>query len=342
MMKNKHPHKPVPSKKKDLESSIQEFHCFLNQYQLILVTGHRAPDGDSIATQLALGMILNDLGKTVLIWGEESIPDNFSFLKGKELWQSNKAFLQNDGVLCIVVDSPDIERVPSSLNEYVKKTNALVTIDHHISHTYYGNINIVDIQASSCGEMLYDIFISPDTHFSLDIAECFYTSILTDTGGFRYRNTTPKALRIAAKLVEQGVLVEKVYNNVYGKVTVAKMKLFSSALDTLFSSFDGKVIGIEITREMFDRCKAGSKDVDGFIDSLRLVGGVKIALLFFEADSGVIKVGFRSNDLRFDVNVIAQQFGGGGHPTASGARIAGTLEGVKKVVLRAISAQFNL
>lgn len=329
------------NKTNTLKDEIEKFISLIEQSSNFLIAAHANPDGDSISSQLALALVLTRIKKKVRIWSVFPVPFNYTFLPGKEYWKTPPYNKNYKSDVIIILDSTDEERLDNSIVIKMRNTSWIINLDHHISNKQYADINIVDVKASSCGEIIYGILKRLGIEITKDIAECIYVSMLTDTGGFRYRNTTTKVHRIIAELMETGIPVEKIFNNVYGNIPIKKIRLLTSGLNSLFFAYDNRVSGMILTREMFYKTGSSDNDVEGLIDSIRIISGVEIALLFIESvKKNIIKISLRSNNENLDVNKLAKKFGGGGHPTASGAKVKGTLDKVKKEVLKEVEKEF--
>lgn len=295
-----------------------------------LITSHIMPDGDSIGSVLALTLALCRLGKSVVPVIKDDIPKKYAFLPGVN---KIKKSVSNQYDVAICLDCGDEERpgFEEGLRKYYLKS--LVNIDHHKSNTLFGDINIVDSNASSVGEILYFI-IKDMLPIDEDIASCLYTSIITDTGSIRHSNTTPKCLRVLADLVEKGASPNFISQKVFEKRSINALKLLRNCLDTLKIT-DDKIASLYITRDMMEKCGANEEDTDGIINYARGIEGVEIGVLFREIDERQVKVGFRSNDY-VDVCKIAEKFGGGGHIRASGCTLENDLEGSIKLILETL------
>lgn len=301
----------------------------INNYNKFLITSHIDPEGDALGSQLALAKLLEKKGKFVNIVNDQKIPDNYNFLPGIDKISSE---LKGDFEIAIFLDSPIISRIGKVINLIDLKSKTIVNIDHHISNTNFGDVNWVDIESSSCGEMVYKLFKGLDEEIDKESALNLYTAIFVDTGSFRYSNTTSQTHRIAAELLNYGIKPEEVYEKVYETNTAAEVKLLGLALSRVCLSRDNKICWVKITREMLKTLKIELKKTDEFINFARSIAGVEVAILFTERRKNEIKISFRSKG-RIDVNKLAQFFGGGGHRTASGCRIKGSLGEIEKNVI---------
>lgn len=296
-----------------------------------LITSHQDPEGDSIGSQLAMAGILKQLGKRCLIINSDLPPKRYEFLKNIQqiILPSRKAY---DFDIVLVLDCPVLERVKDV--QKIIHSKAIVNIDHHISNRNFGAINYVQPKASSTGEIIYGLIGKLGCRLNKDLASYLYLAILTDTGGFRYSNTTSLTLRTAAGLLEYGVNPKEMYNRIYESHSLPSRRLLALCLGTLKVSSDGNIAWMRLTKSMFKKTGAAGHDAENFVNYARFVNGVKIAVLFSDdTKTGYTKVSFRSNESWTDVNRIAVRFGGGGHLSASGCLLKGPIASVEKRIL---------
>jgi phosphoesterase RecJ-like protein len=210
-----------------------------------------------------------------------------------------------------------------------------IVIDHHVPTLEpAGDIVLADTAACATGELLYDFAVVLGLEIDIATAEALYTAILTDTGGFRYSNTTPRAHAIAAQLVACGVDPEHTYRRIYASLSPGRLQLLRDALDTLGVDAEFGLAWVSVSNEAMDRYGVSSDDLDGIVEHPRSVAGTRVALFFRDLGYGKVKVSFRSTG-DVDVNALARQFGGGGHEKASGALITGSLDQVRDKVVTA-------
>jgi phosphoesterase RecJ-like protein len=193
---------------------------------------------------------------------------------------------------------------------------------------------LADTAACATGELLYDLAVVLGLEIDLAVAEALYTAILTDTGGFRYSNTSPRAHAIAAQLVSVGVDPEHTYRRIYASLSPGRLQLLRDALDTLGVDAKFGLAWVSVTNEAMDRYGVSSDDLDGIVEHPRSIAGTRVALFFRDLGYGKVKVSFRSTG-DVDVNELARQFGGGGHEKASGALVTGTLDEVRDRIVTA-------
>ncbi len=295
-----------------------------------LLTTHINPDGDAIGSELALGICLANMGKEVTIFNQDDTPAVYRFLPNVEkiIHQLNST---GDFDYVFLLDSADIERRGTDFNDILSEIR-IINIDHHITNTYFGELNMVDKNASATGELIYRIIKEIPAEITLPIATNIYTAILTDTGSFHYSNVTAKSFEISGEMIELGVSPWKVAEAVYENRSSAKLRLLGLALNTL-EMFEGGMIGaITVDQFMLGQTNATLDDTEDFVNYPRSIASVKVALLFKEVSEDCFKLSLRAKG---EVNVaeIAGHFGGGGHKNAAGFMIRGKLSDIKKEIL---------
>src|ERR687886_2138436 len=300
-------------------SELQAVVDAIRGHERFLLTTHENPDGDALGSLLAAKLALDQLGKdaVMVLYGDAPLPGEYRFMPLAELqrrWPddvSERVLLALDCANESRIADPEVlGRVPLSID-----------IDHHHDNTRFGQINLIVPDASSTGEVLRDLFAELEVVLTPDIAEALYIALVTDTGRFQYTNTTPKALRLAAELVEAGANVHRIFQGVYENVDFAKLKLLARALDhaTIFEG--GRMIVSYLERADFEAAGAEEPYSEGIIDYLRAVEGAELAALIREPPSRngpTRRVSLRTRDEDVDVSAIARKSGGGGHRQAAG------------------------
>jgi phosphoesterase RecJ-like protein len=297
----------------------------------VLLFAHVYPDGDVLGSQLGLGLALRAAGRTVTFACAHPVPDPFHFLPGAADVQQWKVG-RNEFDLVVTLDCPDPGRLGGLLEGARGPGVHVLNIDHHGDNRRYGDVNWVDTRAAATGEMVYDLLDAAGLPLTADVAVNLYTAIVTDTGSFRYSNTTSKTFRVAARLVETGVDPARVATTVYETRDLAGLRLLGQVLQGIETDADGTVAWLVI-----DRVHASSPDLpeaEEFVNYPRSVRTAKVAVLFRELPDAV-KVSLRAKG---EVNVasIAGRLGGGGHPNAAGLMLPGSLAEAKAVVLGAV------
>jgi phosphoesterase RecJ-like protein len=304
--------------------------------QTVAVTTHINADGDAAGSVAAMARLLPQMGPKAIVVNPTPWPPLFAFLKDglDDRTGSGAEALRSAGAL-ISLDVSDVKRLGSLAGAARALPGPRIVIDHHVpTEEPAGDIVLADTAACATGELLYDVAITLGLTIDLPIAEALYTAILTDTGGFRYSNTTPRCHAIAAQLIACGVDPEYTYRRIYASLSPGRLQLLRDALDTLGVDSQFGLAWVSVNNEAMDRYGVGSDDLDGIVEHPRSIAGTRVALFFRDLGYGKVKVSFRSTG-DVDVNALARQFGGGGHEKASGALVTGNLDDVRERVVKA-------
>ena len=306
-----------------------------------VVTSHDNPDGDALGSLLAMHLALVSLGKdsVMVLGGEQPLPGEFGFLRLEEQALLRAAPDDVSDRVLVAVDCAQESRIvePTLLGSSTTTLN----IDHHHDNTRFGDVDLVVDEASSTAEVLADVFDGLGVARTPEIAEALYTAIVTDTGRFQYSNTSPKALRLAADLVEDGADVGKVFVEVYESTPFPKLRLLARALEHATELAGGRVVVSELRREDFEAAGADEPYSEGVIDHLRAVDGAELVALVRELPEGAParrKGSLRSHPDGVDVSVIARSFGGGGHRRAAGFSTDLTMDEITQHIVDAFTA----
>lgn len=301
-----------------------------------LITSHVRPDGDALGSELALYLILKGLGKEVSIYNQDGVPDVYRFLPGADVVAAEPGDLSGYDAL-FVLDCSELDRVGRNANR-LKQISYVINIDHHVSNGQFAELSILDAQASSTGELIYRLMIELNAPLTEEIAVNLYTAILTDTGSFHYSNTRSESLRIAGDLVSAGVDPAAVAEKIYESNDLAKVRLFKKAIQTLRLEWDGRIGSISVFRDMLREAGAQNEHTEGFVDYVRAIKGVEVAVFYTEMDEDLFKVSLRSKG-RINVERVAGLFGGGGHLNAAACMVSGDLESVRSQIIGAITGE---
>ncbi|RMF46833.1 MAG: bifunctional oligoribonuclease/PAP phosphatase NrnA [Deltaproteobacteria bacterium] len=289
-----------------------------------LVAAHGKPDGDALAATLALANALRRMGKQVVPYNQDPVPQDLGFLPGCNAVVSQLASTQRFDV-GFILDAGSLDRAGSHL---AKHCDQLVNIDHHPYSEIEGALNYVDTGASATGIMIWRILDGMGFDFDLEVATCIYTAVLADTGSFRYSNADREAFEVAGRMVEMGVDPWEISSRLYESQPEERLHLLGMALGTLEVSACGRFASIVVTEDMYRMTGANAEHTDRFINYPRSIEGVEVAIFYRQVGRREYKVGFRSAG-RVDVGELARRLGGGGHHNASGALAEGTIELVK-------------
>ena len=291
----------------------------------LLITAHVNPDGDAIGSTLALAAFLRGRGKEATVMIDDRVPKNLLFLPGSDKIVRPEEGKKADAELLVILDTS-----PDRIGEVEKAAAGLpvLNLDHHISNDGKADFLYNDNRAAAA-EIIFEIVDRFGGEFTPDVATPIYTGLATDTGFFKFSNTRPETLRAAARLLEAGVRPEKVSEALEEKPE-ALVRGQAAALQTMELSYGGRVAGLYLDREL-----ATSLDTtEGFIDFVRVIEGVDIAVLIKCMDENFCRVSVRSKGL--DVSKVAMKFGGGGHIRAAGFSVKKPLAEAKKDVLEAL------
>ncbi len=305
----------------------------LKEHKTFLISSHINPDGDAVGSQLALCSVLSDLGKTVFVVNSDPVPPVYNFLPDFEVF-CTESTIQNVEV-AIILDCGSLNRIGEELAARIRPSQALINIDHHNGNDQFGTHNLVDVGACAAAELVFDLLEYGDIEIGRDRAICLYTGILTDTGSFKYGNTTAKAHRIAARLIDEGVSPDRIAELIYEIIPYQRAKLFAMALETLQLSSDGKIAWMSVTQEMHRQTGTGSLDTTDFIDYARCLKDTEVVAFFRELQNGDIKISLRSKT-GLCVDQVAAMFGGGGHKAAAGCTISEPLDKAISMILEAV------
>jgi bifunctional oligoribonuclease and PAP phosphatase NrnA len=291
----------------------------LRRHDRFLVVTHENPDGDALGSLLAAAIALRQLGKDAVMYlpGRTPLPSEYSFMPLDDLVR--EAPDDASERVLFAVDCAKEERIGDEAA--VSRAPLVLNVDHHHDNTRFGDLNLIVADASSTSEVLRDVFAEIDVKLTPELAEPLYIALVTDTGRFQYANTTPKALRLAAELVEAGADIHEVFQQVYESVEFAKLKLLARALGRAEVLEGGRIVVSHLVRTDFGEVGASEPYSEGIIDYLRAVEGAELAVLIREQlseDAPAYKGSLRSSIDELDVSAIARRFGGGGHRQAAG------------------------
>lgn len=301
--------------------------------QSFLITTHMNPEGDALGSSLGLALALRTMNKDALIYNIDSVPRIFHFLPHHQIYQQKKIVDRHFDAM-FVLDCGDAART-GLMSNGSSLPPVVINIDHHVTNKNFGSINWIDPDATATAEMIYDLLLKLNISITPEIALSLYTALFTETGSFRFSNTTPKALRISAELLEKGVDPYWLSKQLYETRSIESLKLLGEVLTRVEKSVDGKIVWIVVTQDLLEKTKTDWEDAEEFVNYPRSLENVEVAVFFRELRSGLYKVSFRSKN-QVNVAELAEQFGGGGHRYAAGCQVEGELNQVKKTVLDAV------
>lgn len=319
-------------------STFAEIAAAMRESNRVVVLSHVRPDGDAFGSQLALALSLRQLGKQVTAWNEDGLLEKYSFLPGSEMISRPPAEVQEFD-LAIALDTAVQTRLGTPVESV--RAHRWINIDHHPTNPRYGDLVYIDSTAPATGQILFELLASAGLPLSCEIAENLFVAISTDTGSFQYPNTTARTFEIGAALLQHGVNVGRVSQLLYESYPRRRVELLRDLLGTMRVEGGGKVAAFSLSLDVTQRLGVKPEDNEGLIDHLRAIEGVIVAVFFEELIDGKVRVSMRSKSEAADVAAICQQFGGGGHKLAAGARVRGTLAEVESRVMKAICDVVN-
>ncbi|NMA49920.1 MAG: bifunctional oligoribonuclease/PAP phosphatase NrnA, partial [Tissierellia bacterium] len=275
----------------------------------IAVVSHKNPDGDSLGSLIAMGLSLDKLSKNVIFVKPDVIPEDYLFLPALEkMIQLDSLNIDID--LLIVLDSSDPDRLGLNKN-LLEISKRIINIDHHISNTNFGDLNIVIPESSSTGEIVFELLSKANFPIDTDIATCIYTAISTDTGRFSYQSVTKNTHLIISELYNYGIDGYEINKNLYQNRSLSRTKLFILAVSNLEFYKDGKVAIAKVTKDMYSKTGAKPDETEGIVEFLRDTEGVEVACLLKELKNNDVKLSVRTKEY-VDANKICSFFDGGG------------------------------
>jgi phosphoesterase RecJ-like protein len=306
----------MPTTATELDAVVAE----IRGHDRFLVVAHENPDGDALGSMLAMTLGLQALGKDaeMFLASTAPLPVEYRFLELNGIRHHPPEDLAERVLLA--VDCANIRRI-ADVDTLVDTAERVIDLDHHHDNSRFGDVNLVDADASSTAEIVRDVLRELDVDLTPQIAEALYVGLVTDTGRFQYTNTTPKALRLAAELVEAGADVHGVFRHVYESVQFAKLKLLARALERAQLFEGGRLVVSYLLKDDFGDVGAEEPYSEGIIDHLRSVEGSEMVALIREPPRNVgaeRRVSLRSSHDEVDVSAIAREAGGGGHRQAAG------------------------
>ncbi len=309
----------------------------LRDGERFLLTSHTNPDGDAIGSELALQRILRQAGKEAVVWNLHPSPGVYQPLPGASeihVGTSPPAGFPAAFDAVVVLECPTLDRTGLE-EELLGRT--LLNIDHHLGNARYGIANWVDSEAPAVAEMVAEVARDLDLTLDSTTADCLLLALVTDTGGFRFANATPRAFEAAAALVRAGARPDRVSHWIYESQPERAVRLLGEMLATLELHAGGRVASALLTREAFARAGALPGDSEGLIDTPRSIAGVEAVALLRELEEGAWKISLRSRG-PVDVERVARAMGGGGHKNAAGCKGDGDVASLRSRIVEALAA----
>ena len=315
---------------KNMKNIIQT----IKKNKSFLISTHVNPDPDALCSQLAIAAYLRSLGKKILIINHEPLPSRFHFFPGI---RSIRAYREGSKVnydVAIVVDCGDLNRI-GDVKKLIQKNKILINIDHHVTNDSFGSLNLIKPKASSTAEVLYEFFLKGKYRLTNNVALCLYAGIMTDTGAFRYENTSSRTHAIAGELIKFKFSPVDLYRRIYETISFKDLKEFTKVISCFDVLFSGQVTCVELKKKTLSKFSDAFDLRDAIFKFLRSIKDVEVFVIFTEVGRGETRVNFRSSQ-RINVAKLADHFGGGGHRRASGCMLEKNILEARKEVLKEI------
>jgi phosphoesterase RecJ-like protein len=323
-----------------VKAQVEKFLQVIKANERFLIACHIHPDGDAIGSVLALGIWLKKAGKQVEMICSDGVPSVYRFLEGSNLIKTALAADCHPEV-AICVDCAEKDRVALPPEVWALPDMAVVNLDHHITNSQFGDLNLVDPDAAATGELIFRIIKQGRLRINPAIAAALYTAIATDTGFFRYDCTSAYTLETVSWLVKKyQVKPSKIAEQVHEQKSFNSIKLLGEILRTMRVGLGGKVAWIVLDQALLNRYPVENEETESYVNFARSVEGVEIGIIFKELKPNEFKVSWRSTEA-VDVSKLAANFGGGGHARAAGCNINGAVNDVVKLVLDFVSNYYR-
>ncbi len=323
--------------RKSNNSSLDDIALLLKNAASVLIFPHMQMDGDALGSAAALCAALRKQGKKAAVLIEDKIPANIKFLdRGYCIPISD--FQEWEYDVCIALDCSDWARIEKR-QEYFQKGVRTALLDHHTTTQPFADLNYVEPETSSTGEIVFQLLKKMEVVPDADIAEPLYAAIVTDTGNYMYSNTSPETHLVAAELLKTGVDHSRITVEIYQSKRIEKVRITCAILGTMELFHNGKGNIAFMTQQMLTESGAYTEETEGIVEELRSINGVEISA-FLKEDEGKVKVTMRAKT-HADVSEIARSFGGGGHTKAAGCTIPGDIKDIKELIMEAIDRHLD-
>ncbi|MFC5401983.1 DHH family phosphoesterase [Cohnella soli] len=315
-------------------NALREAADFIRERDDFLIVSHVQPDGDAISSTVATGWLLDKLGKRYTMLNEGPVPSKLRYLWNSSTIETpgengEKSVKTYRNVIC--VDCADYARVGRSVS-WIAPDAVILNIDHHPTNDGFGAANLMKFDAAATAEILIELIDEFGIALDNDVATAIYTGLMTDTGGFRYSNTSPAVMAMASRLLKEGVNGPELAEHLLERMTPGQLSMIRRGLNRLEFSQDQRIAWLWVTSEDLEETGATNEDLEGLVNYPRNVDGIEVGILFKENGSTSVKASLRSAG-KVNVAAVAQTFGGGGHVRAAGLRLTVPLqEAIEQVV----------
>jgi phosphoesterase RecJ-like protein len=316
-----------------MRTALKQAAGALHRARNIVIACHINPDGDTLGSALALALALRHMGKRATVLSHDGVPEIYRWMPGQETVLSSTDARDFD--LAVVCDTGTADRV-GRVKPAIEAAPLSLCIDHHAAEGSFGQIRLVNPRVAATGELVYPLLKEMKAQIDRPIAECLMCALITDTGSFRFMNVTPHTFRIGAALMRAGACPAMIGELVFENRSLASVKLLGRALESLQVSTDGRVAWARIRAKDFEELGATDEDTEGIVNHIRAVRGAQVALLFREIPGRKVRISLRARD-GYDVNRVAQMFGGGGHRLAAGCSHEPPLDEAERRILTEVA-----
>jgi len=322
------------------KGKADEIWKFILEARNILLTTHVRPDGDGIASELALLRILKSQNKHVCVFNQDKTPDMYAWLPGAE-----QIYTIEEGIepsidtldLVILLDCASRERI-GVVSERIQHAGRIISLDHHEDSECPHHGCYVDTEVSSIGELFFSLIPDIEEHLDRDIATCIYVSILTDTGSFAFANTTKKVFRIVSSLLNYGVEPDYAHQMIYNQRSIQHFRLLGKALERLQVDCSGSIVSVLLPMSVYGETGASNEDNEGILEVIRGLKNCRLIIMLRQLDEHRVKGSLRSTN-NVNCNYLAKLFGGGGHLKASGFVVNGDVNEIGLSIVEKICSE---
>lgn len=313
---------------------LPEFLKRVQAAEHVHVGTHLNPDGDALGSALSMSMALSQLGVSHEVLCNNPAPTYLQFLSGAETIKQEPS---RGADLAIALDLEDLDRLGRQIKPHFQAAPSLIVIDHHIPHQQSGDLRIIDPHSPATCAILCDLFFDSEINVTTEMADCLLTGLVTDTGSFRFPNTTPHSLHICARLLEQGANLPRISEEIYLTKHESAVRLLGAAIQRIQLN-DRKDIGWAVLPlSLYEELGASDEHTEGIVNEILAISGVRAAALIKEVRTGRYKASLRSRG-NVDVALVAQTLGGGGHRNAAGVTLEGTEHQVVQTILQSLNS----
>ncbi len=304
----------------------------IKKYKKFLITSHLNPEPDALGSELSLAMLLISMNKEVVVCNSDPVTFDYNFLPHVNMVKSPKYIKSYKYDAAISVDCSELSRL-GVMSKIIPKDKLIFNIDHHIRNSRFAKINWIDTKASSCSELIYRLYKRVNKPIDKDIALLLYSAIVSDTGSFKYPNTTSFSHKVAADLLDWDLPVNKIFQNIYGNISYPDSRKIILALQTMQTHANGRIVYFVLEKNS-SKLSRNSQDLSDYIlDFARAIKDVEMVILFKPVSSNEVRISLRSKG-SVDVCKFATMFAGGGHRTASGCTVRKSLQLTKGLILK--------